>query len=425
MSSIYNYMLDSYPIKRKVMYPANKSSELKRVYNNIVDLSRRSPLYKINLSRENQDYTFGIKETAIELRSRLLAMEDPEKAGFTSKSTLVSDERVLSAKLLQEDAEGLPERITFQVSSLASVQINKGRELLLISKGLPPGEYEFNAKVMGQNYKLNYVHASRIENSEALRRMAEYINLAVPGVNAAIERGASSEYGKIVIVSEQAGRIGEPAFGFTDEDYYTTGVVEYFGLNRVEKPSSTAEFVINNTTRQTTTNTFNLEGKLRITLKGTSDEEVSVSIVPDSEKILSSLEEVLNTFNHLVGLARKRTQDYAEHYRASKLISEMKGLERIYSEELEACGIVPDEDGYLSIKDSLAVQAAIDGGIESLFQRENGFIARLRDKAESIAINPMEYLEKTVVTYPDRETKTFRNPYVTSMYSGLFYSSYC
>ena len=425
MSSIYNYMLDSYPVKRKVMYPANKKSELKRVYNNIVDLSRKSPLYKINLSKENQDYTFGIKETAIELRNRLLTMEDPERAGFTSKATLVSDERVLSGKLLQEDAEGLPEQITFQVSSLASVQINQGRELMLVSKGLPPGEYEFNARVMGQNYKLNYVHESRMENSEALRRMAEYINLAVPGVNAAIERGASPDYGKIVIISEQAGRIGEPAFDFSDEDYYRTGVVAYFGLDRVGTPSSTAEFVINDTTRQTSTNTFNLEGKLRITLKGTSEEAVSVSIVPDSEKILSSLDEVLNAYNHLISLARKRTQDYTEHYRASKLISEMKGLERLYSEELEACGIVADEDGYLSIKDSLAVQAAIDGGIHSLFHRENGFIARLKDKTESIAINPMEYLDKTVVTYPNRETKTFRNPYVTSMYSGLFFSSYC
>jgi flagellar hook-associated protein 2 len=418
-------MLESYPIKREVMYPAHKRSELKRIYNNIVDLSRRSPFYKINLSKDNQDYTFGIKETAIELKTKLSIMEDPDASGFSSKTILVSDESVLSAKLLQEDPEGLPENITFQVTSLASVQINAGKELLLVSKGLPSGEYEFNAKIMDQNYTLKYVHENRVENSEALRKMTEFINMAIPGVNATVEGGHSADYGKIVIVSEQSGKSGEPAFDFLDVDHYGMGVVEYFGLNRVEKPSSTSEFIINDISRKTSTNTFNLEGKLRINLNGTSEEPVSLKIVPDSEKILSSLEDVLSTYNRLVRIAQNRTQDLKEHFRASKLISEMKGLEKVYSEELEACGIISDENGYLSINDSLAVQASIDGGMESLFTRENGFIARLKDKAEQITINPMEYLEKTIVTYPNREVKTLRNPYITSMYSGLFFSSYC
>jgi flagellar hook-associated protein 2 len=279
---------------------------------------------------------------------------------------------------------------------------------------------------MDQNYTLKYVHENRVENSEALRKMTEFINMAIPGVNATVERGNTADYGKIVIISEQSGKSGEPAFEFSDMDnHYGMGVVEYYGLNRVEKPSSTSEFMINDITRKTSTNTFNLEGKLRITLNGTSEEPVSLKIVPDSEKILSSLEDVLSTYNRLVRIAQNRTQDFKEHFRASKLISEMKGLEKVYSEELEACGIIADENGYLTINDSLAVQAAIDGGMESLFTRENGFIARLKDKAEQITINPMEYLEKTIVTYPNREVKTFSNPYVTSMYSGLFFSSYC
>jgi flagellar hook-associated protein 2 len=377
------------------------------------------------LSKDNQDYTFGIKETAIELKTKLSIMEDPDASGFSSKTILVSDESVLSAKLLQEDPEGLPENITFQVTSLASVQINAGKELLLVSKGLPSGEYEFNAKIMDQNYTFKYVHENRVENSEALRKMTEFINMAIPGVNATVEGGHSADYGKIVIVSEQSGKSGEPAFDFLDVDHYGMGVVEYFGLNRVEKPSSTSEFIINDISRKTSTNTFNLEGKLRINLNGTSEEPVSLKIVPDSEKILSSLEDVLSTYNRLVRIAQNRTQDLKEHFRASKLISEMKGLEKVYSEELEACGIISDENGYLSINDSLAVQASIDGGMESLFTRENGFIARLKDKAEQITINPMEYLEKTIVTYPNREVKTLRNPYITSMYSGLFFSSYC
>jgi flagellar hook-associated protein 2 len=278
---------------------------------------------------------------------------------------------------------------------------------------------------MDQEYNLNFIHESRMENRDALKKVAEFMNMAVPGVNATVEKGSSADYGRIVIVSEQSGKYGEPALDFFDTDLYKTGLVEYFGLDRVDTPSSTAEFTINDVRRQTSTNTFNLEGKLRITLNGTSEEPVTLRIVPDSEKILSSVETVLNTYNRLIRIAQNRTRDDKEHYRATKLISEMKSLENVYAEEMEACGIKSDEKGYLSLDDSLAVQAAIDGGMESLFRRENGFITRLMDKAESIAINPMEYLDKTVVTYPDKENKTFNNPYVTSMYSGLFFSSYC
>jgi len=425
MMPVYNYLLESYPIKREVMYPAHKRSELKRVYNNIVNLSKRSPLYKINISKDNQEYTFGIKETALELKAKIGGMADPETSGFDSRTIAVSDDRVLSAKLLKEDVEGLPEEINFQVDSLASIQINAGKELMLISRGLAPGDYEFNAKVMNQDYKLTYHHESRIENQHALKKMAEFINLALPGVNATVDRGLNPEYGRIVVMSEQAGKHGEPAFQFSDTDYYQTGVVEYFGLDRVEKPSDTAGFYINEVYRQTSTNTFNLDGKLRITLNETSEEPVTIKIVPDSEKILGAVEGVLNTYNRLLRIAHNRMQDNSEHFRASKLIGEMKSMEKMYSNELESCGITPDENGYLTLRDSLAVQASVDGTIESLFTKENGFIARLMEKAESIAINPMEYLEKTVVTYPNKEAKTFTNPYITSMYSGLFFSSYC
>lgn len=425
MTPVYNYLLESYPIKREVMYPAHKRSELKRVYNNIVSLSRRSPLYKINLSKDNQEYTFGIKETALELKAKLTGMAEPEKSGFDSRTIAVSDERILSARLLKEDVEGLPEEITFQVDSLASVQTNVGKDLMLISRGLPSGDYEFNAKVYDQDYKLTYHHESRMENQEALKKMAEFINLAIPGINAAVELNPTNEYGRLVLVSEQSGKNGAAAFELTDTDFYKTGVVEYFGLDRVEQPSSTAQFSINEVYRQTSTNTFNLEGKLRITLNGTGETPVTVKIVPDSNKILSSVEGVLDTYNRLLKIAHHRTQDGKEHFRASKLIKELNGITQLYREELEACGIAADETGFLSIRDPLAGQACVDGAMESLFTRENGFSARLMDKAESIAINPMEYLEKTVVTYPNKASKTFSNPYVTSMYSGLFFSSYC
>jgi flagellar hook-associated protein 2 len=172
-------------------------------------------------------------------------------------------------------------------------------------------------------------------------------------------------------------------------------------------------------------NSFTLDNALRIMLQDISEQPVTVRIVPDSKKILNTVDSVLDTYNGLVKLAKDRTLGSTEHYRAAKLINEMKSFVSVYQEELIASGINASDDGSLSLEDSLAIQAAEDGGMESLFTRENGFITRLLDKAESIVINPMEYLDKTIVTYPDSEKKSFRNPYITSMYSGLFFNSYC
>lgn len=425
MIQTYNYMLESYPMKKDTRYPISKRSELKKVYNDIVNLSRRSPLYKINLSKENQAYTIGVKEAALALKSKIIDMADEEKSGFASKAVTVSDESVLSAQLLSDNIEGLPEQIDLKVNSLASVQINRGKELLNTSRGLPPGEYQFIARIGDESFSLTFEQEERQENYDLLKRMADFLNQNLSGINAVVDQGMKKDYSRLTIVSDQSGRFGDKRFSFYDMDSYNADIVDYFGMNRIDRAPGLASFELNGLDKHTATNVFNLENTLRISLNGTSEKPVTIKIVSDSSRILSSVDSVLTAYNGLIRLAKDRTLSSTEHYKASKLISEMKSLENVYQEEMEACGLKVCEDGTLSLEEPLASQAAEDGGMESLFRRENGFITRLLDKAETIAINPMEYLDKTIVAYPNNEKIPYRNPYVTSMYSGLFFNSYC
>ncbi len=421
----YNYMLESLPVKRASRYPISKKNELRKVYSEIIDLSKRSPFYKINLSKENQIYTIGIKESALELKAKIYDMSDPEVSGFQSKTVVVSNEEVLSATLLSENTDTLPQVIQFKVNSLAGIQINKGRELLHTSRGLPAGEYKFNAYLGAETYSFNFINEDRTENQETLHRFAEFLNNNLPNMRAYIEEGSKRNYSKLVLSSELSGRFGDKRFSFEDLEDYHEGITDFFGMNRIEQAPSVARFELNSVDKKTATNSFTLENTLNIHLKSVSEQPVTLRIVPDSEKILSAVEDIITSYNDLIRLAKTRTDDSIEHYKAAKLINEMKNLEDIYGEELSACGFKAAEDGELELEDSLAIQAAQDGGMEELFTRENGFIARLLDKTETIAINPMEYIEKTIVTYPDHSKIGFRNPYVTSMYSGLFFNSYC
>lgn len=425
MGQAYNYMLEAFPSKREVKYPAHKRSELRKVYSTIVNLGKSSPLYKINLSKENQTYAIGVKETALALKSIINEMTNPDYSGFASKAVSISDEQVISANLVSDDTEKLPDNIEFLIHNLATTQTNRSKDLFSVSHALEPGEYNFSATIKDQIYQFTYNQPERETNQEVQEDITDFLNQYVPGITASVQAGTKPQYYNIEVISDTTGVNGSKNFSFQDMEEDGRGLIDFLGLDRTEIYPMNSKFELNGVSKQTANNSFTLENTLKIILKQTSDTPVSISIVSDSDKILNAVDSVLDTYNDFIRLAENRTQETSEHFRATRLISEMKNLENVYAEEMEACGLNVSEDGRLSIDESLAVQAAQDGGMESLFTRENGFIARLLGKAESIAINPMEYLDKTIVTYPNSKDKTYPNPYITSSYSGLFFSSYC
>ena len=109
----------------------------------------------------------------------------------------------------------------------------------------------------------------------------------------------------------------------------------------------------------------------------------------------------------------------------STLLRELKGLSKTFSNELESCGITFDIDGYMSLDRSLAIQAIESGDMQRLFQPESLVTNRLSTKADSVKINPMEYIDKKVVSYHDFSKPPRGYSYITSLYSGLLFNSYC
>ncbi len=421
---VYNYLIGTYPTKQSIKYPVRNRKELVKVYDKIVSLSKRTPYCKINISKENQEYTLGIKEAALDLKTKLIDILDPDISGFHSKMVSASNPDILSVELLTKDTEDFPNRIEMKINSLAEGQVNVGRELVNTSYSLTPGEYYFNV-IMDQTYSLTFIQEERKNNLDTLNDLAEFLSRNVPGIHASVEKDEKKNYSRIKIFSDMTGRYGERSFTFEDEKVFRRGVVELFGMNWMEKAAAPAYFELNGLEKQTAASTFTLENTLLISLKESGDEPVVVRITPDSNRILKAVNTVLSTYNRILEHANNRMIDHAEHYGATKLAGEMVSFYKLYEEELSANGIYRMEDGTLELETSLAASSAMDGNMEGLFTEDNGFITKLMEKAEAIAINPMEYLDKTIVLYPNTMKDTFCNPYVTSMYSGLFFNSYC
>lgn len=425
MPQIYNYLLQSYPLMRQVKYPAQKSSDLKRIYSNIVNISRRSPFFKVNISKENQEYAIGIKESSIALKSKLADIADEENPCYSSKDISVSNKNIISAKLTNNNTDKLPQTVSMKIHSLASGQVNKGNEIYENSHGMATGNYEFDVKIPNHTYSLAYKQKEKTENIETMYHIIEYLNQSVPGIKAFVESGTHKGYSNIVIESMITGKQAERNLILEDTDDIHTGIVDYFDLNHMEQPAKNAQFEINGITKETISNSFTLENTLNITLLDTSEEPVNINIIPDSNQILNQVKSVVSTYNNLLKLAKDFSESSTKQYRPMKLINEIKSIGSKYQDELEACGFEIDEYGLISMDDMLAHQAAVDGGMESLFTRKNGFIEKLQEKMDMIMINPMDYLDKLIITYPGNERTSYANPYITSMYSGLLFNSYC
>ncbi|SFR63517.1 hypothetical protein [Anaeromicropila populeti] len=96
-----------------------------------------------------------------------------------------------------------------------------------------------------------------------------------------------------------------------------------------------------------------------------------------------------------------------------------------YSDALNSCGIAFEENGLLFTESSLLDERIQSGAVSTLFSGSESFGCHIKNHAYQILLNPIEYVNKKVVTYPDQSSINFPNPYLTSFYTGLLFSGYC
>ncbi len=423
MIEAYHNLAISYLPKQVAKSHVQKKNDRMKAYETFLKLGKNTGFYKITMTKENQDYTFGVKETATRLKTRVEEMSDAGHPAYQQKYVSVSDGRLLEAKLVGKDVSKLPDKISITVQSLAAPQVNVGHDIFEPTRSLERGNYDFTANVMDNSYELTFRQKDRTSNANTIKRMANYLQEALPELSITVEE-AKKDYSHIRIQSDITGEYTGRIFSFEDVDRQGDGVVELFGLNRMMNASENAHFMLNGAEKQTHSNTFQIENTLQVTLRRVSDQPVTLRILNASEKLLNQTDQVLGSYNKLLSLAADRDAGTDNSFSARKLANELKRIGELHQEELEENGITVSDDGRLIRDEKLSDEAAKNGTLQNFFTQKNGFIATLLEKAEEIAINPVEYLDKTIVTYPDNK-KPVVNPYMTSLYSGLFFSSYC
>ena len=107
----------------------------------MVSANKQSPLYKITLSEDTQNYVLGIKSAAVELKNLSSFLSDTDDPIYEDKTLYSSDVNFVKARLTTDDYSKIPQSLSFEVQSLATSQKNEGKMLLKDSASIHPGTY--------------------------------------------------------------------------------------------------------------------------------------------------------------------------------------------------------------------------------------------------------------------------------------------
>ncbi len=435
MLNFYNYYLNSYRTVRTTnRYDAHKKSELKQVCNTINKINQNSPLYIINLSDEIQQYAIDLKENARQLKnviSSIVEEEDTETSKmFTEKEAVSTDDDKVSVKFIG-DYDNIDDstKLEITVSELASPQINKGSYVYSNSHSLTPGKYAIDISVGNSSYEFQFSVHMRDTNSDVIKKITSAINKADIGIMCSTEKSPeNSEKQRIVMVSTSTGapeysktlfNISDLVTGYTDQ----TGAVDFLGLDNVYSYSSNSHFTINGIPRTSSSNTFTVNKTFELTLNSLIDESEPIQILFQTDKsaISNKLHEFVDSYNQIIDITKKPS----ENTKNTKLLADIGSVAKCYETELNYMGLILEQDRSINIDDN-TLNEYIDkeeesGGTYALFRSFRNPLSR---KLDNIVFNPMDYVTKTIVTYPNT-SKVATNNYATSMYSGMMFNNYC
>lgn len=430
ITTAYNYYMTAYAPKSKGSNSAHKPSELKNVYNSIVKMSKESPTYLYDRSKSVYKYAISIKEEALDLKDALTALTnetDPgsiigRKIATSSNSDIVEVDFIGNNSQTDTDTS-----YNMEVLNTAKPQVNTGSFLKEDELGLLPNDYSFELQTTNATYEFQF-HISHNDTNKSLQmRLSNLINNSDIGIHARVltdENGRSA----LEISSENTGKISEDEFATVfnirkSNPSNIDDVVKYFKLDNVSQFPENAKYIIDGKKGSSQTNQFNYDNTFNILIKDVTeeDEPVQIGFKTDTDTITENIKTLVNEYNSMLETSAQYITN--NNVQSHSLPKELNSLTSQFHNSLESIGLNPTDEGQIDVDTSLLYQALeedTNDTVQTIFNFKNALV----NKTDKVLLNPMEYVNRTIVTYKN-PGKAFVNPYVTSMYSGMLFNSYC
>lgn len=435
IDSVYEYYLTTYGASRSEVsrYDSHKKSELRKVYNSIVQSNKESPLYKLTDPEGAKRYAIDIKEQAKTIQNVVASLSDTNglESAFQKKVAISSNEDVVTAQYIGDGSEEITaEQFNIEVKELAAPQVNVGNYLSSDIQTISPGTYTFDLATSKATYEFQYNVNPEDSNKDVQGKLARLVNKANLGIKAEIlEDGAGKS--ALMLTSKQTGLAeGEDfLFKITPSSYTESSrAMDILGIDNTTVEAHNSTFYLNGAERNSFSNTFSINKTFELTLQGPSPEgEIAqVGFKANVDAVADNINTLVQAYNNILDIAanyRDQNSDVKsptlEH---SRLYRDMSSIGFSNATELNGIGLTVEDDGKIQIDLDTLEEAIQPGRMEGTL----AILDKLRDsigsKAEKAAINPMNYVNKVVVAYKN-PGKNFATPYVSSIYSGMILDS--
>lgn len=424
ISSVYSYYLSQYGNKSNSKYDSHTRTQLKNTYSKVVKINSQTPVYKLDLSTAAQKYAIDLKEHARALENITEDLSDVADGTMTFKKSAVSSNAsaVNASYITDFGAASDDESFDINVKQLACSQLNTGNYLQPRSKHIKPGEYSFDLSINDVIYEFQF----KVDNSETTNniqnKIARLINRSNIGLTANIKEDNLGNTA-INIESEATGINGTTPviFSIKSDDASNQPLIDTLGLDRVTQYPANAIFDVDGDERSSMSNSITINKAYDVKLSKVTEEPVTISLKADADSIVESLNELVAGYNNLISVTNDENNNHFQG--TEKLQNEIASIARSYKKQLADSGLSLNKDGTISADKEVIINADNKDALSHIYESLNSFKNSIKEKAENIALNPMDYVNNKIIAYKN-PLRSFPDPYNLSAYTGMMFNGY-
>lgn len=424
ISSVYSYYLSQYGNKSNSKYDSHTRTQLKNTYSKVVKINSQTPVYKLDLSTAAQKYAIDLKEHARALENITEDLSDGADGTMTFKKSAVSSNAsaVNASYITDFGAASDDESFDINVKQLACSQLNTGNYLQPRSKHIKPGEYSFDLSINDVIYEFQF----KVDNSETTNniqnKIARLINRSNIGLTANIKEDNLGNTA-INIESEATGINGTTPviFSIKSDDTSNQPLIDTLGLDRVTQYPANAIFDVDGDERSSMSNSITINKAYDVKLSKVTEEPVTISLKADADSIVESLNELVAGYNNLISVTNDENNNHFQG--TEKLQNEIASIARSYKKQLADSGLSLNKDGTISADKEVIINADNKDALSHIYESLNSFKNSIKEKAEDIALNPMDYVNNKIIAYKN-PLRSFPDPYNLSAYTGMMFNGY-
>lgn len=427
IDSAYDYYISTYAQKKVSRYDSHKKSDLRKVYNQIVKSNKDSPLYKIPNMEDAKRHAIDIKESAKSIQNVVASLADRYGAfedSFQKKVAVSSDDEEVGVTYIGDGSEdNNTENFSISVKELAAPQTNVGNYLKDSYHSLPTGSYSFDLNTGSGSYEFQYNVSLEESNLDILTKLANLVNSSDLGITAEL-RSDGNGSSALALTSSQTGLSENETSLFTIAPNASAASIEamdVLGINKITEPAHNSSFTLNGTEHSSYSNTFSINNAFELTLKKSGIESVTIGFKPNTDAIADNIQTLVDAYNSILSTAHSLSDSNVSA--GNRLFNDMVSVSRGQQGSLQYIGLISSEDGTLHIDKDILAQAVTPERASQTFETLSKFRDSIGQKAERVAINPMNYVNKVVVAYKN-PGHNFATPYISSIYSGMMLDEY-